>query len=74
MKKRVKKLRLGRETLRRLDDLKLGDVAGGSRIQSNCDACQPSDQTAVCGNCSGRPSCQIPCPVEIDPTVTVVGN
>lgn len=53
MKKGVRKLRLHRETLRRLTDWSLGTVAGGVSLGTRCTTgCDTCDRTDTCTQCS----------------------
>jgi len=49
MKKRVSKLRLNRETLRRLEELAIGQVVGGVSLQTECAGSYCESCTAACG-------------------------
>jgi hypothetical protein len=64
MKKKVGKLQLSRETLRRLDDKALAGVgagaAAGSVVNTDCGTCAADCPTGVNGTCScGQQSCNI---------------
>lgn len=61
MKKKVGKLQLSRETLRRLDDKALAGVgAGVSVVDTDCGTCAADCPTGVNGTCScGKQSCNI---------------
>jgi hypothetical protein len=53
MKKGVKKLRLHRETLRRLTDRSLGAAVGGITLGTRCGTeCDTCDRTDTCTQCS----------------------
>ena len=62
MKKRIRKLRLNRETLRNLDSAALGHVAGGA-TETNCTLCCPSGpqqcgpETGYGGECLTSSGC-----------------
>jgi hypothetical protein len=52
MKKRVKKLSLSRETLRHLERVQLGQVAGGSETHEILTGCACTDTcVSNCGTC-----------------------
>ena len=68
MKKRAFKLQLSRETLRSLDGIALGPVAGAETEPSNCIGCYPtiySECVSIClvcpesvgGTCGGSCAC-----------------
>ena len=52
MKKTARRLKLSRETIRSLEESSLGEVVGGSVLNSNCASCQASRATELCATCT----------------------